>query len=64
MGKGFFGDAVAEMREVKGDGASDHLVGASGETAGETKRPGRANLISGADGGTLRVFEAPNPTES
>lgn len=61
VGKGFFGDAIAEAGDVDGDGTADLLVGAAGEIAEGTKDAGRAYLISGTDGEVLRAFQTPNP---
>lgn len=56
---GNFAEYVAEAGDVDGDGATDLLVGASGETVEGRERAGRAYLLSGASGEVLRELRAP-----
>lgn len=56
---GNFAEYVAETGDVDGDGATDLLVGASGETVEGRERAGRAYLLSGTRGTVVRELRAP-----
>lgn len=58
-----FGDALAGIGDVDGDKTADLVVGAEGDSIGDSN-PGRAYLFSGSDGSLLRTFESPNPESS
>lgn len=55
-----FGEDVAGVGDVDGDGAGDLLVGAKGERVGGRRSAGRAYLFSGADGRLLQTLVSPN----
>ncbi len=58
---GYFGDSVAGVPDVNGDGRGDILVGAPGESYGTGPAgAGRAYLFSGANGALLRTFFSPD----
>jgi hypothetical protein len=59
---GTFGNSVAGVPDVNGDGKGDVLVGAPYEEVGNNPdASGRAYLFSGANGALLRQFAAGNP---
>src|SRR6056297_2404946 len=58
---GRFGDAVASLRDVDGDGAGDVLIGAPGEIVDDTNS-GRAYVVSGATGEVVQALVSPRPT--
>jgi len=58
---GAFGESLAKVDDVNGDGTSDVLVGAPEESVSGVDRAGRAYLLSGTDGDVIQVFESPNP---
>jgi hypothetical protein len=58
---GEFGRSVAGIGDVDGDGLSDVLVGAPGETVNGTDDSGRAYIFSRATGNRLATLETPNP---
>ncbi|MCU0613310.1 MAG: integrin alpha [Candidatus Eisenbacteria bacterium] len=59
-GTGRFGEVVAPVGDVDGDGQADILVTDSGEVPGEQAHLARcAYLFSGSSGGLLRVLESP-----
>ncbi len=60
---GNFAEFVAQAGDVDGDGTTDVLVGASGETVEDRKNAGRAYLLSSARGEVLRELEAPTSSE-
>jgi hypothetical protein len=51
-----FGEAVAGIGDVNGDGTPDVIVGAPGQDIGGNDRAGKAYLFSGADGSVLDVI--------
>ena len=57
---GAFGEAVAGVPDVDGDGRGDLLVGAWFERVDGRDEAGRAYLFSGARGALLRTLESPN----
>ncbi|MFM9995412.1 MAG: integrin alpha [Phycisphaerales bacterium] len=58
---GLFGDSVAGIPDVNGDGRGDIVVGAPGEDPGTTPvGAGRAYIFSGATGQLLRVLASPS----
>ena len=57
---GFFAVSAAAAGDVNDDGTPDFLAGSYHTVNGLTVA-GRAYLISGADGATLRSFESPDP---
>lgn len=58
---GGFGNDVARVGDVDGDGRADVVVGAPGETAMQTDSAGRAYVLSTKDGGRLQTLTAPAP---
>ncbi len=58
---GLFGQAVAGLGDVSGDGIPDLAVGASGVNEGSVPRVGRVYLFSGSDGSLLRTISHPAP---
>ena len=58
---GRFGDAVASLGDVDGDGAGDVLIGAPGEIVDDTNS-GRAYVVSGATGEVVQALVSPRPT--
>jgi hypothetical protein len=62
---GTFGNSVAGVPDVNGDGKGDILVGAPYEKVGANPdASGRAYLFSGANGALLRQFAAGGPVEN
>jgi hypothetical protein len=61
VANGDFGEDIAVVGDVDGDGQSDFVVGAPEETD-VNDQAGRAYLISGADGSIIRTLESPDPT--
>ncbi|MFO0829327.1 MAG: FG-GAP-like repeat-containing protein [Phycisphaerales bacterium] len=59
--QGFFGQAVAGIPDVNGDGRDDYIVGAPEENGGGVNGAGRVYVFSGATGGLIRVHNSPNP---
>jgi len=59
MGAALFGESVAGVGDMDGDGLSDLLVGAVNEHAGDGLRGGRAHLFSGATGEAIRSLDSP-----
>lgn len=59
LGSGL-GSAMA-VGDVNGDGKSDVIAGAYGETVGGSPQQGQAYVFSGADGTLLRTLTTPNP---
>ena len=59
-----FGEAVAGIGDVNGDGVPDVLVGVSNARVDGTPLAGRVHLISGADGRRLRTLTSPNMEEN
>lgn len=57
---GYFGNDVAAIGDVNGDGISDALVGAPREDAGALFQAGRAYVFSGATGNLLYALTSPN----
>jgi hypothetical protein len=51
---GYFGQSVATIGDLDGDGTDDLAVGAPGETSGGALSNGRVYLVSGATGAVLR----------
>ena len=58
---GRFGDAVAGVPDVDGDGFGELLIGAPGEDVGSVLDGGRAYLVSGASGAAMHALSAPQP---
>ena len=56
---GQFGNAVAGLRDIDGDGRGDIAVGAPGERQGQGDDDGRVHIYSGATGQRLRTIIAP-----
>jgi Ca2+-binding RTX toxin-like protein len=56
-----FGTSVAGVGDVNGDGKTDFLVGAPGQTADGNARQGRAFVLSGADRSLLYRVNNPEP---
>ena len=54
-----FGEAVAGIGDVNGDGAPDLLVGAPTTNVGGEAQQGRAFVFSGADASLLRTLDLP-----
>ena len=57
---GFFGNALAGVPDVDGDGRGDLLIGASEEDGGAPEA-GRAYVYSGATGMLLNTLQSPSP---
>jgi hypothetical protein len=57
---GHFGNAVAGVPDVDGDGVPDLVIGAVSEASGTAGVAGRAYVFSGASGGLIRVHQSPN----
>ena len=57
---GIFGEAVAGVPDVDGDGVGDLLIGAPLEDGGRLDA-GRVHLFSGASGALLGSLQSPNP---
>jgi hypothetical protein len=57
---GSFGDAVASIPDVNGDGTADFAIGAPGETVNGFVGSGRVYIYSGATGALLRHVSPPN----
>ncbi len=57
---GLFGDAVAGMPDVNGDGRGDLLIGAPGETFNGNVGAGRAYIFSGATGLLIVALNSPS----
>ncbi len=62
--QGRFGDAVARVPDVDGDGADDWLIGAPGETSTIVARLGRAYAISSATGERVTTFVTGTPIDA
>jgi hypothetical protein len=61
---GDFGESVTGIEDVTGDGVSDVLIGAPGETTtAGNDREGRAYVFDGATGTLLDQLESPNITD-
>lgn len=60
---GWFGDEVAGVPDVNGDGLGEILVGAQRETVAGVKLAGRSFLFDGATGALLQDFVSPNSEE-
>jgi hypothetical protein len=61
---GDFGESVTGIEDVNGDGVSDVLIGAPGETTtAGNDREGRAYVFDGATGELLDQLESPNVTD-
>jgi len=58
---GNFGHAVARFDDVTGDGVSEILVGAPGDSAGGLPRAGHAYVFDGATGAAIWAFASPAP---
>ncbi|MGF1572319.1 MAG: hypothetical protein ACFCU1_04540 [Sumerlaeia bacterium] len=61
----FFGAAFVVVPDQNGDSVEDIIIGSSGGqlSGNPINRPGRANVISGADGTLISTIEPPIPTE-
>lgn len=59
--EGLFGGAVAALGDINGDGFSDLVVGAPGETYANMERAGRVYVYSGANGALIRIIHSPFP---
>jgi hypothetical protein len=56
-----FGDAVAGLEDVSGDGTPDLLVGAPSQNVGGNLGQGQVFILSGADGTLLGTLDNPTP---
>lgn len=59
---GLFGASTSRIGDADGDGISDLVVGAPGETVEQTEKAGRTFLLSGADQTVITSYASPNPT--
>ena len=59
--QGYFGQAVAGVSDVNGDGRGDYIVGAPGEIVNGINGAGRVYVYSGATGLAIHVHTSPNP---
>ena len=57
----YFGNSVAGVRDVNGDGIPDLLVGASLQNVGDKRDQGQAFVFSGATGQRLLTLNNPTP---
>ncbi len=62
--EGFFGFSVSGVADANGDGHTDLLVGAPGETVDGLATAGRAYIFSGLDGSLLFELVSPEPAAS
>jgi hypothetical protein len=60
-GGGEYGDGVALVRDVNGDGYADVLVGAPDEDIAGTSEAGRVYVYSGKTGALIRTHTSPSP---
>ena len=54
-----FGNSVAGVTDVNGDGRGDIVIGAAREDAGGLSNSGRVHVYSGASGARLRTIVSP-----
>ncbi|MFO0875375.1 MAG: hypothetical protein U0575_15590 [Phycisphaerales bacterium] len=62
--QGYFGQAVAGLPDINGDGRGDYAVGAPGENGAGVNSSGRVYIYSGATGALIRTHTSPNPESS
>ncbi len=59
-GSGRFGETVAQVGDLTGDGVPELLLGAPFETASGTSEAGRVHLYNGADGSRITTLTSTN----
>lgn len=57
----YFGQAVAGLGDINGDGKPDIAVGVPMQNVGENKHQGQILIFSGADGSLIKTLNNPNP---
>lgn len=57
----YFGQAVAGLGDINGDGKPDIAVGVPMQNVGENKHQGQILIFSGADGSLIKTINNPNP---